>query len=123
VKRQVKTGYVRLPSAILESPARVVAFAIETAPGRVASFMQQMTAWALMRLPITLIPHECQDQECPWKYQGTVDGSQVYQFMENWIEIIAEGEVDEDDLRVRKLVESTKPISGSPFGKLFGGNE
>jgi hypothetical protein len=122
LKRNIKSGYVRLPSVILESPVRVVAFAVETSPGKIGAFMQQMMAWALMRLPITLIPHECQDQGCPWKYHGTVDGSQVYQFMESWIEIIAEGEVDEDDLRVRKLIESTKEKS-SPFGKLFGGIE
>jgi hypothetical protein len=123
LKRQVKSGYVRTPGVILGSPQKIIEFTLEVRPGLGVSFNQQMAAWAFMRLAITLIPHECSDADCPWKYHGTIDGSSVYRFLEEWVEIVAEGEVEEDDLRVRKLIEDIKEKGNPPppFLRLLGG--
>ena len=116
----MKTGYARTPAEILGSSLHVIDFSLEVRPGLGVSFNQQMAAWAFMRLPITLIPHECKTPDCPWVYHGTIDGSVVYRFLEEWVEIVAEGEVEEDDLRVRKLIESIEE-KGNPFLRLLGG--
>ena len=120
----VKMGIVKTPQAILGTSKPVTQFQV-TLGGKVYSYIECMLRWAKTSAGVVFIPVDREKGLGAYVLEGSLDGSCSHYFLEEWVQIITEAELPEDDPRVEKI------MTPSPKGRdlsdiisrLFGGQD
>lgn len=108
----VKIGSVKSAAHVVGNEEMGITAFVVFRDGHHYTYNEIMNAWGRMHMMIVFADYNPQQNDHPhFTLLGTLDGSRAFTFMDDWVTITSEEEMDDADYRVALLKQLT---SGQP---------
>lgn len=104
---RVKLGRVRTAREILGTKEMVNEFSVLD-NGHHYAFSDRMNTWGRINAMLVFIPIRADLNHLAYRWLGTLDGENFNLFRKDWVDILSEQEMPEDDPRVVMLLKAAK---------------